>query len=93
MISEASAPLKEGIPVGGLSNVDEIWEGSPSGVATAPILSPRLTNTVFSRRRLPDQVLRSMYVPPQERIHPPAGMVAHDLEGAREIIHCWSPFN
>ena len=32
-------------------------------------------------------------VPLQKRIHPPAGMVAPDLEGAREIIHRWSPFN
>ena len=91
--SEAGAPLKEGILVRGPSNVDEIGEGSPSGVTATPILSPKFADTVFSRRRLPDQVLRSTYVPSQERIHPPAGMVAHDLEGAREIIHHWSPFN
>ena len=34
-----------------------------------------------------------MYVPPHERIHPPTGLVASNLEGAREIIHHWSPFN
>ena len=35
----------------------------------------------------------STYVSPHEKIHPPAGMVTPDLEGAREIIHHWSPFN
>ena len=44
-------------------------------------------NTVSSRRRLPDQVLMSTYVPPYERIYPPAGMVAPDLKGDRESIH------
>ena len=86
-------PLEEGIPVGGLSIVDEIGEGSPSGVAAAPLPPPKLADTVSSRRRPPNQVLLSTYVPPYERIHPPAGMVAPDLEGAQEIIHCWSPFN
>ena len=38
-------------------------------------------------------MLLSTYVPPHERIAPPTGMVAPDLEGAREIIHRWSPFN
>ena len=87
--SEVSVPLEEGIPAGGPS-VDEIGEGSPSGVAAAP---PRPVDSVPSRRRLPDQVLLSTYVPPHERIHPPVGMVAPDLEGAREIIHRWSPFS
>ena len=35
----------------------------------------------------------STYVPSHERIHPSMGMVAPNLEGAREIIHRWSPFN
>ena len=38
-------------------------------------------------------MLLSTYVPPYERIHPLAGMVALVLEGAQEINHCWSPFN
>ena len=91
--SEAGAPLEEGILVGGPSNVDEIGERSPSGVAAAPILPPRSTDTEFSRKRSPDLVLLSTYVPPQERIHPPTGTVALDLQGAREILHRWSPFN
>ena len=36
----------------------------------------------ISRKRLPDQVLLSTYVPPQERVHPPTGMVAPDPKGA-----------
>ena len=85
-------PLEEGIPAEGPS-VDEIGEGSPSRVATTPLTPPRPADFVPSRRRLPDQVLLSTYVPSHERIHPPMGMVAPDLEGAWEIIHCWSPFN
>ena len=74
--SEADAPLEEGIPSWGPSNVDEIEEGSPSRVVAAPIPLLRPANTVSSRRRPPDQVLLSTYVPPRERIHPLAGMVA-----------------
>ena len=76
MPSEADALLEQGIPARGPSNVDEIGEGSPLRVVAAPIppLSP--ANTVSSRRRPPDQVLLSTYVPPHERIHPLAGMVA-----------------
>ena len=86
-------PLEEGILVGGPSNVDKIRKGSPSRVAAAPILPPRPADTVFSRRRPPDHVLLSTYIPPHERIHPPASMVAPDLKGVWEIIHRWSPFN
>ena len=90
--SNDSAPQEEGIPVGGPS-VDEIGEGSPSGVATAPLPPPKSASAVPSRRRLPDQVLLSTYVPPHERIAPPGGTVALDLEGALEIIHRYSSFN
>ena len=38
-------------------------------------------------------MLLSTYVPPYERVHPPTGMVALDLEGAKEINHRWRPFN
>ena len=74
------------IPTGGPS-VDEIGEGSPLEVATTPLPSPKLANTIPSRRRSLNQVLLSMYIPPHERITPPVGMVAPDLESAREIIH------
>ena len=79
--------------MGGPSNVDEIGEGAPSRVAAAPMLWPNPADTESSRKRLPDRVLLSMYISSQERIHPPTGMVAPTSEGAREIIHRWSPFN
>ena len=79
--------------MGGLPNVDEIGEKAPSGVVTTPVLPLKPVDTKPSRKRLPDQLLRSTYVPPQERIHPPTGMVASDLKGVLEIIHRWSPFN
>ena len=69
--SEAGAPMDEGIPIRGPSNIDEIGEGSPSRVAAALIPPPRPTDTISSRRRPPDQVLLSTYVPPRERIPPP----------------------
>ena len=70
--SGVNAPLEEGIPVGGPSNVDEIGEGSPLGVVAALLLPPRLADTISSRRRPLDQVLLSTYVPSYERIHPQA---------------------
>ena len=85
--SEAGTPMEEGILTGGPSNVDEIGEGAPSGVAAAPVLPPRPADIESGRKRPPDQVLLSTCFPPQERIHPPTGMVAPDLEGAWEIIH------
>ena len=60
--SEAGAPLEEGIPTWGPSNVDEIGEVAPSWVDASPILQPRPTDTESSRKRPPDQVLLSMYV-------------------------------
>ena len=92
-LNEASASLEEGILVGGPPNVDEIREKAPSGVPTALMLPPRLVDTEPIRKRLLDRLLLSMYVPPQERIYPPTGMVAPDPEGALEIIHLLSPFN
>ena len=85
--------LEEGIPTRGPFIVDEIGEGSLSGLVTAMIPPLRPVDIVSSRRRPPDQVMLSTDVPPHERIHPPAGMVAADLEGSREIILRWSPFN
>ena len=64
---ETGAPLKEGIPTRGPSNVDEIGEGSPLGVVVAPIRPPKPVRTVSSKRTPPDHVLLSMYVPPHER--------------------------
>ena len=85
--NKASSSLEKGIPARGPSNVDEIGDKAPSGVAVTPMLPPRPVNTEPSRKRLPDQLLLNTYVLPQERIHPPKGMVAPDPEGALEIIH------
>ena len=90
--NEDSAPQEERILAGGPS-VEEIGEGSPLRVVVAPLPLPRSANTVPNRRRLPDQVLLSTYVPLHVRIHPPMGLVAHNLEGSWEIIHRWIPFN
>ena len=90
--NEDIARQDKGIPVEGPS-VDEIGEGSPSGVAAAPLTPLKPASTVPSRRRPPNQVLLSTYVPLHERIAPPASMFVPDLQGAREIIHHWSPFN
>ena len=91
--NEICAPLKEGIPTRGPSNANKIGEGAPLRVTIALMLPPRPADAEASRKMSPNQVLLSTYVPPQERIHPPMGMVTLDLEGAQEIIHCWSPFN
>ena len=42
---------------------------------------------------MPDGLLLSSYVPPQEWVHPLVDTVAPGLEGTREIIDRWSPFN
>ena len=91
--NEVGAPPKKGIPTRGPSNVNKIGEGSPLGVAVAPIPLPKPADTVFSRRRPPDQVLLSTYVSSRERILRLAGMVSPILEGAREIIQRWSSSN
>ena len=91
--NEASASLEEGILIGGPPNVNKIGEKVPSGVTATPVLPPRSTDTEPSIKRLFDQLLLNTYVPSYGRIHPPTGMVAPNLEGALEIIHCWSPFN
>ena len=50
--NEAGAPLEEGIPARGPSNVDEIGGEAPSGVAAAPMLPPMPADTEPSRKRL-----------------------------------------
>ena len=57
------------------------------------MIPPRPENTEPCRKRLPDRLLMSKYVPREERIHPLMGMVAPDPEGALEIIYRSSPFN
>ena len=85
--NEAGASLEEGFPIGEPPNVNKIGEKAPSWVTTAPMLPPRLADTEPSRKRMPDRLLLSTYVPSQEMVHPPTGMATLDLEGALEIIH------
>ena len=51
--SGVDAPLEEGIPIEG-PNVEEMGEGSPSGVAAAPLPLPKPIDTISSRRRPPN---------------------------------------
>ena len=44
-------------------NVDEIREKAPLGVAAASMLPPRPVDTEPSRKRLPNRLLLSTYVP------------------------------
>ena len=62
--SEVGAPPDEGILDGGPSNVNRIGERAPLGVATSPILLPKLVDIEFNRKRSPNQVLLSTYVSP-----------------------------
>ena len=62
--NEVDASLKEGIPIRGPPNVDEIEEKVPSGVAAAPMLPPRPADTKPNKKRLPDRLLLSTNVPP-----------------------------
>ena len=55
--NEAGAPLEMGILAEGPSNVNEIRDKASSGVAAAPMLPPRPSDTEPSRKRLPDKVL------------------------------------
>ena len=42
---------------------------------------------------MPDRLLLSSYIPPQERVPLLADTMAPGPEGTREIIDRWSPFN
>ena len=42
---------------------------------------------------MPDRLLLSSYVPPQEWVHHSVDTMAPSSEGAQEIIDHWSPFN
>ena len=53
----------------------------------------RLTNASPCRLRMLDRLLLSSYVPPHEWVLSLVNIVAPGLEGAREIIDRWNPFN
>ena len=90
---EAYAQLENGIPDGGSLGVEGAIAEAPLEVATTSSFSTRLTSIGPRRPRMLDWLLLSSYVSPQEWIHPSVYMVALGLEGAREIIDHYSPFN
>ena len=57
------------------------------------MLPPRSVGAGSNRKRLPDRLLLSMYVPLLYRIHPSTSMVALDSEVVLEIAHRWNPLN
>ena len=74
-------------------NVEEVRIGAPSGVAIALVSLPRPTNTGPSKKRFPDRVIVSMYVPPLDRVRPYFDMEALNLEDVLKITHRWNPLN
>ena len=92
-VNEANTPLEEGVVVASPPSVEEVGMGAPLRVATAPVPSPKPTGASPSKKRLPDQVLVSMYVPPLEKVHSLTDMVAPDLEDMLKIVHHWNPLN
>ena len=69
----------------------KLERGPPSGVYAASMLPPGLADPESSRKRPLDWVQLSTYVPPQERIHSPMGIVSPDSEGAWEITTVRAP--
>ena len=90
---EANIPLEEEVPIVNPPSVEEVGMGAPSGVVIAPAPPPKPPKAKPSKKRLPNQVLVSMYVPPLERIHPSTDMVAPNLEDVLKIVRRWSPLN
>ena len=86
LLNEAGMSLEEGVPVGSSPSVEEVGEDAPAGVVTASVPLPKLASTGPSKKRLPNRVLVSTYVPSLERVHPSTGMVAPDLESMLKIV-------
>ena len=86
-------PLEGEIPAMSRPSVEEVGMGAPLGVVIALAPPPKPTIARPSKKRLPDWVLVSTYVPPLERVHPSTDMVAPDLKDVLKIIHHWSPLN
>ena len=67
---KANTPLNEGVSAASLLNVGEVGMDALSGVVTTPAPLPRSTGAGLRKKRFPDRVLVSTYVPPLERVHP-----------------------
>ena len=61
--------------------------GAPLGVVIAPASPPRLAGSGPSKKRFPDRVIVSMYVPPLEMVRPSLDMEALGLEDVLKIGH------
>ena len=84
------ATLDKGVPIAGPSDVYEIGEKAPPGVADAPVCQLRSTGARSIKKRLPARLLLSTYITPLERIRPSTSMMDLDLEGVLEIAHRWN---
>ena len=90
---KANTPLEEGVPAMSPLDVEEVRMDAPSRVVTALAPLPKSTDAGLRKKRLPDQVLVSMYVWPLERVHHSTDVVVPDLEDVLKIAHRWNPLN
>ena len=74
-------------------SVEEVGMGAPSGVVIAPASPPRPTHAGPSKKKFPDRVIVSMYVPPLERVHPSPNIEAPNLEDVLNIGCHRNPLN
>ena len=84
-LNVANMPLEWEVPAVSPPSVEEVGMGVPLGVVIALAPPPKPTVARPSKKRLPDWVLVSTYVPPLERVHPPTDMVAPDLKDVLKI--------
>ena len=79
---EACAPPEDGILAGGSPDAEGVATEARLDVVVAPSFLTRFISVGPRRPRIPDQLLVSMYVAPQEWVHPSADTVALGPEGA-----------
>ena len=84
-LNEANIPLEGEVPVVSPPSVEEVGMGAPLGVVIAPAPPPKPIGAGPSKKRFPDRVIVSTYVPPLERFLPLLDMEAPDLEDMLKI--------
>ena len=85
--------LEGEVPAVNPLSVEEVGMCALSRVVISPAPPHKPTRAGLSKKRLPDRVLLSTYVPLLERVHPSANMVTPNLEDVLKIFHRWSPLN
>ena len=80
-------PLEGEVSAVSPPSVEEVGLGALLGVVSAPAPPPKLPSSGPSKKRLPDMVLVSKYVPPLERVCPSMDTVAPNLEDVLKLIH------